>query len=192
MAKEEDVDRLFDQAENGFGGEAVKILVVNHAIYNSTPAPIAHMTLSQFTQTHTVNLTGSFLLIRRFLQGLEKARERVGAEEWERAGEGVAVVLIGSTGTLSPITPLRTPYLPVLIHLSFVLLLAGEFGEANHSDYASSKSALTHGFMLSLKNEIVKLHPRARVNTVSPGWVRTKMAEKALEDGRVVGMALAT
>lgn len=53
-------------------------------------------------------------------------------------------------------------------------------------------TAMMYGLTLSLKNEIVKLAPRARVNTVAPGWVRTPMAEEALKDGSVVYRALAT
>lgn len=41
---------------------------------------------------------------------------------------------------------------------------AGKFGEADHADYSSSKSALIYGFTKSLKNEIVKIIPRGRVN----------------------------
>ncbi len=80
---------------------------------------------------------------------------------------------------------------------------AGEFGErimrvslgrslALTADYASSKSALTHGLMLSLKNEIVKIHPQGRVNTVAPGWVATPMAAKSMADPAVKYQALAT
>lgn len=60
------------------------------------------------------------------------------------------------------------------------------------ADYASSKSALTHGLMLSLKNEIVKIHPKGRVNTVAPGWVATAMAEKSMADPDVRYQAMAT
>lgn len=60
------------------------------------------------------------------------------------------------------------------------------------TDYASSKSALTHGLMLSLKNEIVKIHPQGRVNTVAPGWVATPMAAKSMADPAVKYQALAT
>ncbi|KAF2210799.1 hypothetical protein CERZMDRAFT_44735 [Cercospora zeae-maydis SCOH1-5] len=74
----------------------------------------------------------------------------------------------------------------------FVGSTAGKFGEAGHADYASTKSALQHGLMLSLKNEIVAIAPRARVNTVSPGWVATPMAAATLEDKRFVERALAT
>lgn len=51
----------------------------------------------------------------------------------------------------------------------FVASTAGKFGEAGHGDYASTKSALQHGLMLTLKNEIVTIASRGRVNTISPG-----------------------
>jgi 3-oxoacyl-[acyl-carrier protein] reductase len=59
---------------------------------------------------------------------------------------------------------------------------AGVFGEAGHSDYAAAKSALAHGFLKSLKNEIVRVAPSGRVNAVCPGWTRTEMTREALED----------
>ena len=54
---------------------------------------------------------------------------------------------------------------------------AGERGESRHSHYAASKGAL-QSMMMSLA---VELAPQVRVNLVSPGWVRTQMAESALE-----------
>jgi NAD(P)-dependent dehydrogenase (short-subunit alcohol dehydrogenase family) len=69
---------------------------------------------------------------------------------------------------------------------------AGKFGELGHADYAASKSALQYGLTRTLKNEIVKLAPRGRVNTVAPGWTRTPMAAPALENGDIVYRALAT
>ena len=45
---------------------------------------------------------------------------------------------------------------------------AGEFGEAWYSDYSTSKAGLS-GLLLSLKNEIVHVAPRGRVNLVNPG-----------------------
>ncbi|KAJ3211704.1 hypothetical protein HDU67_004342 [Dinochytrium kinnereticum] len=69
---------------------------------------------------------------------------------------------------------------------------AGKFGEAWHSDYSCSKSAMMYGFTLSMKNEIVKVHPRGRVNTVSPGWIRTPMAERAMQDKSLLYQALAS
>ncbi|MEX2103463.1 MAG: SDR family NAD(P)-dependent oxidoreductase, partial [Gaiellaceae bacterium] len=53
-------------------------------------------------------------------------------------------------------------------HGSLVLVgsSAGIFGEAGHSDYAAAKSGVVHGLLLSLKNEVVRVAPRARVNAV--------------------------
>ena len=52
---------------------------------------------------------------------------------------------------------------------------AGRFGEAGHADYAAAKSALQGGLLLSLKNEVARVAPRARVNAVAPGWTESPM-----------------
>src|SRR5919201_3650113 len=59
---------------------------------------------------------------------------------------------------------------------------AGVFGEAGHADYAAAKAAILSGLLLSLKNEVVGIAPRARVNAVAPGWTHTPMASERLED----------
>ncbi|KAG1750356.1 NAD(P)-binding protein [Suillus paluster] len=69
---------------------------------------------------------------------------------------------------------------------------AGKYGEANHGDYAATKSAMMYGLNLTLKNEIVKIAPKGRVNCVAPGWVKTRMAEEALKDPQTVCRILAT
>jgi 3-oxoacyl-[acyl-carrier protein] reductase len=68
--------------------------------------------------------------------------------EVERSGHG-SLVLVGST--------------------------AGVVGEAGHADYAAAKSAILVGLLLSLKNEIVRIAPRGRVNAVAPGWTESPM-----------------
>jgi NAD(P)-dependent dehydrogenase (short-subunit alcohol dehydrogenase family) len=69
---------------------------------------------------------------------------------------------------------------------------AAIFGEENHSDYSASKAALTYGLTRSLKNEIVRIVPRGRVNCVSPGWVDTPMSASSLEDPEAFPRASAT
>jgi 3-oxoacyl-[acyl-carrier protein] reductase len=65
--------------------------------------------------------------------------------------------------------------------ITFVGSTAGQRGEPGHSHYAGSKAALW-GLVQSLGQELA---PAIRVNLVSPGWVRTPMAEPSLaEDGR--------
>ena len=77
----------------------------------------------------------------------------------ERTGQG-SLVLVGST--------------------------AGVFGEAGHADYAAAKSAIAYGLLLSLKNEVVRVAPGARVNCICPGWTGTPMARPEVDDPKVV------
>jgi len=72
-------------------------------------------------------------------------------------------------------------------HGSLVLVgsTAGRFGEAGHADYAAAKSAIQAGLLLSLKNEIVRIAPRARVNAVAPGWTYSPMTRGALDESLV-------
>jgi 3-oxoacyl-[acyl-carrier protein] reductase len=67
-------------------------------------------------------------------------------------------------------------------HGSLVLVgsTAGLFGEAGHADYAAAKSAIVHGLLLSLKNEVVRVGSRARVNAVAPGWTESPMTRGSL------------
>jgi 3-oxoacyl-[acyl-carrier protein] reductase len=60
---------------------------------------------------------------------------------------------------------------------------AGQRGEPRHGHYAATKGAL-QSLAMSLA---VELAPGTRVNVVSPGWVRTPMAEPELA---VIGPAL--
>lgn len=78
------------------------------------------------------------------------------------------------------------------VSLIFVGSTAGKFGEANHADYATAKAGLMYGLTRSVKNEVHRLHPRARVNSVMPGWVKTPMARDALADTKVVERVVAT
>jgi 3-oxoacyl-[acyl-carrier protein] reductase len=64
-----------------------------------------------------------------------------------------------------------------LRNVVFIGSTAGQRGEPRHSHYAASKGAL-QSLMMSIA---VELAPRVRVNLVSPGWVRTPMAEEALQ-----------
>ena len=69
--------------------------------------------------------------------------------------------------------------------LVFVGSTAGVFGEAGHADYAAAKSAITGGLLLSLKNEIVRIAPRGRVNAVAPGWTETPMTRGLVDPDQV-------
>jgi 3-oxoacyl-[acyl-carrier protein] reductase len=79
-------------------------------------------------------------------------------------------------------------------HGSLVLIgsTAGIFGEAGHADYAAAKSALVGGLLLSLKNEVVRVAPGARVNAVCPGWTLSPMTRSTLDDPAVLDRATRT
>jgi len=72
-------------------------------------------------------------------------------------------------------------------HGSLVLVgsTAGLFGEAGHADYAAAKAAITGGLLASLKNEVVRVAPRARVNAVCPGWTSSPMTRGEIDDALV-------
>jgi 3-oxoacyl-[acyl-carrier protein] reductase len=71
-------------------------------------------------------------------------------------------------------------------HGSLVLVgsTAGMFGEAGHADYAAAKAALV-GLLLSLKNEMVRVAPLARVNAVFPGWTESPMTRGLIDQEHV-------
>lgn len=79
-------------------------------------------------------------------------------------------------------------------HGSLVLVgsTAGIFGEAGHADYAAAKSAIVRGLLLSIKNEIIRVAPKGRVNAVCPGWTLSPMTRSTLEDPSVLERATRT
>jgi 3-oxoacyl-[acyl-carrier protein] reductase len=63
---------------------------------------------------------------------------------------------------------------------------AGIVGEAGHADYAAAKSAILGGLLLSLKNEVVRRSPLARVNAVAPGWTESPMTRGHVSEEQVL------
>jgi NAD(P)-dependent dehydrogenase (short-subunit alcohol dehydrogenase family) len=58
----------------------------------------------------------------------------------------------------------------------------GVFGQEGHSEYASGKAGLQYGLVRTVKNEIVRLNSKARINAVAPGWVNTALIGDRLDD----------
>ena len=152
LSQETAVESLFASASaEPFG--PVQVVVVNHARFEERYVPVTQMSLDQWDTTMKTNLTSSFLVVREYMRALEKASHAV--------RDTAAIVLVGSNG--------------------------GKWGAHGHIDYAAAKSgesrvchgltmllsarfpAMMYGMCLSLKNEIVKIAPKGRVNVVAPG-----------------------
>jgi 3-oxoacyl-[acyl-carrier protein] reductase len=144
LTREEDTDRLFEDARAALG--SVDVCAAVAGAWPSEDVPTWHLPLERWEETLRVNLTATFLTARAFLR------------EVERNGHG-SLVLVGST--------------------------AGLFGEAGHADYAAAKSAILHGLLLSLKNEVTRIAPQARVNAVAPGWTESPMTRGHVDPERV-------
>ena len=59
---------------------------------------------------------------------------------------------------------------------------SGSFGDRTNADYATSKSAVQGGLLQSLKADVPRTVPGARVNAVAPGPVDTARFKKECDD----------
>ena len=141
LTLEDEVERLFDEAERQLGG--IDVCTAVAGFWPREDEPVWRLPLERWEATLRTNLTATFLTSRAFLRCVE------------RSGRG-SLVLVGST--------------------------AGRFGEAGHADYAAAKAAVQVGLLLSLKNEIVRIAPEARVNAVAPGWTYSPMTRGELDE----------
>eukprot|EP01095_Lingulamoeba_sp_RSL-Kostka_P008434 TRINITY_DN281_c0_g1_i3.p1 TRINITY_DN281_c0_g1~~TRINITY_DN281_c0_g1_i3.p1 ORF type:complete len:209 (-),score=72.24 TRINITY_DN281_c0_g1_i3:78-704(-) len=146
----------------------IHILIANHGIFPPDDVLVKDMSLNQWNNTISCNLTGVFLYAREFLKQLEESKENEDLDEYAKSSlETSNIVMVGST--------------------------SGMFGEVGHADYSCTKSAMIYGLCLTLKNEIVKIVKKGRSNVVSPGWVLTPMAQKAIDkDETVIDKAVQT
>lgn len=87
LTQEAQVSEMFQEAGKHFG--PVQVAVVNHGYWPPENVPVVQMTLEQWNSTISTDLTSSFLVVREYLRGLEKASD----SQKDKA----AIVMIGST-----------------------------------------------------------------------------------------------
>ena len=130
----------------------------------------------------------------RFFRGFDRRRD-----QWVQMCVGEVHLLVHSAGIYgpAPIASISAAALEEMFRVNvysafylvrdllraglrnavFIGSTAGQRGEPGHSHYAASKGAV-QSMMMSIA---VELAPEVRVNLVSPGWVRTPMAEQSLQ-----------
>lgn len=128
------------------------ILIANAGITDeSSHPPIWDVSEERWNDVYNVNIKGTFLTIKHFLNHVKEVQEATGREI-----ENVAIVVTGSE--------------------------TGVFGQEGHSEYASGKAGLQYGLVRTVKNEIVRLNSKARINAVAPSWVNTALIGDRLDD----------
>ena len=171
LTKEDDVVNLFREAEYTHG--PVQILVINHAIAVSQDVHLWDMSIDQWRGTIDANLTSSFLVAREYLRRLKVAS----GDKKEMA----AIILIGSTAGKYGVSctfnfEVANFLLEVRQGMQITLprkVVSEENLPPLNKNMTKFDTAMMYGLTMSLKNEIVKIAPVARVNTIAPGWVKT-------------------
>lgn len=70
--------------------------------------------------------------------------------------------------------------------------MSGVWGQPGHADYAAAKAAMVQGLTPTLKDEIVRIAPRGRVNTIAPGFIVTPMIQSKLQETETMRKVLQT
>jgi NAD(P)-dependent dehydrogenase (short-subunit alcohol dehydrogenase family) len=114
-------------------------------------ASLADIPVSQWQQTHTTNVTGTFLTARTWLRQLRsfvQAFSKPADDLTKCTFTNVGLIIVGSE--------------------------SGRLGEMTNADYAAGKSAVQGGLVASLAADVVRVWKRGRVNAVAPGAVDTE------------------
>ncbi|KAF5630242.1 short-chain dehydrogenase reductase sdr [Fusarium tjaetaba] len=122
---------------------------------------ITKMPTSQFRRILDINTTGTFITAKLWLQHVEMMANKRGAKP------------NGINGSHSS-TEIPPKSKEKNISLIIIGSEAGDFGVVGNPDYAASKAAVQFGLVLSLAPDAARIHPSARVNSISPGAVNTK------------------
>ncbi|KAF7502872.1 hypothetical protein GJ744_004967 [Endocarpon pusillum] len=154
MTSEGGLESAFEtvRQQHGVVQVCVALASVDYS-YLAHHASLADMPLAQWRETMRVNVEGTFLTARTWLRQLKAHATTAGATATAR---NLSLIIIGSE--------------------------AAETGVTGNADYGSGKAAVQIGLVQSLKKDVVKIHPRARVNAIAPGAVDTPQFRKECEE----------
>lgn len=148
ISSESSLIKAWEQATDVFG--LVRVCIALGALDFSVLAHYessADLPLEQFRRTLEVNVLGTFLTARQWLRGLrQELQPRKLSLEYQRPSN-CSLVLIGSE--------------------------SGHWGERGNADYGTSKAAVQYGLLQSLRQDVPRIFPGARVNAIAPGPVNT-------------------
>ena len=177
----ESVDELAKELSKEFDVETV-IVRADVSIEADVDAMYA-TTLSSFPQLDSIVVNAGIWI------ETETPLHEMSLEQWERT---MAADLTGAFLTCRGFMRHLAEQPRDEAAIVLVASTAAVFGEENHTDYSAAKAAMAYGMTRSLKNEIVRLAPRGRVNCVCPGWVDTPMAASSMEDPAAIPRVTAT
>ncbi|EIM80013.1 NAD-P-binding protein [Stereum hirsutum FP-91666 SS1] len=116
---------------------------------------LVDMSVEQWRKTSQVNVEGTFLTAREWLRGVKVQVVEGTPERDEKEEWNLSLIIVGSE--------------------------SGWFGERGNADYSAGKSAVQVGLLQSLRGDVVRVHPRARVNAIAPGAVDTAQFRRECE-----------
>lgn len=146
ISSEESVQKAFEAATIVYGPVLICVALASLDASVLQPSSFVDASFSQLKRILDVNVAGTWLTAREWLRGIQKAKED--PVQAMKLDKNVNLIIIGSE--------------------------SGHFGERLYADYSLAKSAVQVGLLMSLRAEVVRVHPTARVNAVAPGPVDTE------------------
>ncbi|KAF1986500.1 NAD(P)-binding protein [Aulographum hederae CBS 113979] len=155
ITSEESLDTAWDRAveKNGVIQCCVALAALDLSVLDHHES-ITTMSVEQFRRTLDVNVTGTFLVAREWLRGLQGVKH-ASARQTPKL-RNLSLIIVGSE--------------------------SGTFGERTNPDYATSKSAVQGGLLKSLMADAPRVWPGARVNAIAPGPVDTLRFQKECQE----------
>ncbi|EGU89418.1 hypothetical protein FOXB_00042 [Fusarium oxysporum f. sp. conglutinans Fo5176] len=199
-------------AAGGVGGAVVKEFLANGCrvtSFDRNPLDIEALSISEEQKSRLHHVSGDLRTESSIAQAFEEASSKLGPVQILIANAGItdetihpsiwdidterwdAVYSVNVRGTfltikhfLRSVKQAQEVSGKELDNVAIVVTGSetGVFGQAGHAEYASGKAGLQYGLVKTVKNEIVKLNSKGRINAVAPGWINTSLIGDRLDD----------